>query len=112
MPTENGFEVAGPIVNVYWNMAVKGVPHYLEIWLPVKKKDKAAIKTYKVVEPYRCLTHIHKDGLELMGEAWGEFGKLAQGKKTESTGQDREVYLNLDFENPKLNVIELQMGIR
>ncbi|MEO7955987.1 MAG: hypothetical protein ABIW76_04790 [Fibrobacteria bacterium] len=117
---DNGFETAGPVVNVYWNMATKGVPHYLEIWLPVKKKEKEkekesetpALKAYKVVEPYRCLARTHKEGLEFMGQAWEEFGKSAMKKKAEISGQDREVYVTLDFEDPKKNLIELQMGIR
>jgi hypothetical protein len=108
---ENGLKAAGPIENAYWNMSVKGVPHILEIWLPVNENGNLSLAAYKSIEPYKCLTFDYTDSLEHIGEAWGEFGRLASEKKIKSTAHDREVYVNLDFENPKENRIELQMGI-
>lgn len=109
---EKGLEIAGPIENAYWNMTAKGVPHFLEIWLPVKEKGGTNLKAYKLVEPFKCLTYEYQDNIDHIGEAWGKLGKLAAEKKVGMTAHDREVYLNLDFENPKKNRIELQMGIQ
>lgn len=108
---QNGYKAVGPVQHAYWNMSVKGVPHILEVWLPVSKQGGEHVKEYKVVEPFKCLIMPFADSLEKIGDAWGEFGKVASSMKAKSTHHDREVYHVLDFERPSNNRIELQMGI-
>lgn len=108
-----GLNVAGPLEHAYSNMAVKGVPHILEIWLPVEQPAPSmSIENLKTVESFRCLTTRFKRPIEEIGDGWMELGEQGRKLGFTSTHQDREVYNVMDCDNPANNDIELQLGIQ
>lgn len=112
LAAQHSLKVIGPLEHAYWDMAVKGVPHILEIWLPVEAKAAGKnIEGLKYVEGYKCLTIPFKRNIEEIAEAWMELGKKAEGLGYKLTNHDREVYRMMDCDHPENNDIELQMGI-
>lgn len=108
-----GLRVAGPLEHAYWNMAVRGVPHYLEIWLPVQgKPDGAAIGNLKTIPRYKCLSAGFTRPIEEIGDGWMALGVKARQEGLQLTAHDREVYRVMDCDDPRNNDIELQMGIQ
>jgi hypothetical protein len=113
LATKHGLKVTGPLEHAYWNMSIQGVPHVLEIWLPIQKQEgDPNIEGLKFVEPYKCFTSNFKSRIEKIGDAWMELGKAATKAGCLLIHHDREVYRRLDWENPENNDIELQMGIK
>lgn len=110
--SELDLDVTGPLEHAYWDMAVKGVPHILEIWLPVDgKAESRDIDGLKRVEAYKCLSADFRRPIEEIGDAWGELGGKAKSLGYTLTNHDREVYKVMDCDQPEKNDIELQIGI-
>jgi effector-binding domain-containing protein len=109
----NGLLVTAPLEHAYWNMAVEGVPHILEIWLPVQANPNGnPMQGIKRVEEYRCFAAEFKKPIEEIGNAWMELGELAKKFGLQLTNHDREIYKTMDCDAPERNDIELQMGIK
>ncbi|HVB02315.1 MAG TPA: GyrI-like domain-containing protein [Chitinophagaceae bacterium] len=109
-----GLEITGPLYWIYHG--ADGNPDtlfLLDIGLPVTPSENAGpdfiIKRY---DSFRCASIVH-------GGSWAEFpkvyGKLLseiQLAGLELTGENREIYLNMDFTDEKHNITEIQIGIR
>lgn len=109
----HGLEVAGPLEHAYWDMAVKGAPHLLEIWLPVRNEPgKKFIPEIKHVAAYKCMAMEFKRPIEEIGDGWMQLGDQGLEAGCIATHHDREVYRAMDCDNPRNNDIELQLGIR
>lgn len=110
---ESGLKVAGPLEHAYWNMAVDGVPHILEIWLPVEPRASTEeSEDLKRVDAYKCLVSEFKRPIQEIGDAWMELGEKAATLNLRTTDHDREVYRVMDCDHPGGNDIELQLGVR
>ena len=107
---KHGYQVAGPIENAYWNMAIPGIPHILEVRLPVVKADRPGVQEYKEVAAFTCVSVHFRASLDDIGEAWGALGEAA-AKQSKPNAESREVYLHLDDADPSKNDVELQMGV-
>jgi hypothetical protein len=113
LAAKHGMKVTGPLEHAYWNMSIPGVPHVLEIWLPIGNQEgHPSIEGLKFVEPYKCFTSVFRGRIEEIGDAWMELGVAATKAGCSLTHHDREVYRRLDWEHPENNDIELQMGVR
>lgn len=109
----HGLEVVGPVAHAYWDMAVKGAPHLLEIWIPVRNEsEKKIIPEIKQVPAYKCLAMDFKRPIEEIGDAWMELGDKCREEGHIANHHDREVYRVMDCDNPRNNDIELQLGIK
>lgn len=109
---ENGLEVAGPLEHAYQDMAQKGVPHFLEIHLPVRGvRDGLALPQLKRSPAFKCMAMEFTRPIEEIGDAWMELGDMGAKAGMKNTHRDREVYHHMDCDSPELNRIELQLGI-
>ena len=57
------------------------------------------------------MSHRHEGCWENLGETYGLLIFEIQVKDPEMSGQNREIYLNMDFENPEANITEVQIGL-
>ncbi|SDG00637.1 GyrI-like small molecule binding domain-containing protein [Dyadobacter soli] len=110
----NDLEITGPVYWIY--NGADGQPDTvftLTIALPVTKPSHSIDSPYhlKQLEAFECISaelYGNWDGLvNTYGALFGEI--MAQ--KLNMSGQNREIYLNMDFENPERNITEVQIGI-
>ncbi len=83
----------------------------LEILLPINGNVESPQFQTKELPGLKCASTIHYGSWERFPEVYGKFMPeiFAQGRKT--TGETRELYLNMDFTNPENNITEIQVGI-
>lgn len=107
-------EVTGP---VYWNYTdVTGNPDHdfgLEIALPVAEipvvyGGKFDIKRSNA---FPCLSLLHEGSWLDMPSVYKQLYEFAREQELEITGQNREIYVNVDFTDPEANLTEIQLGI-
>ena len=110
----NDLEITGPVYWVY--EGADGRPDTvftLTIALPVTPPSHAIDSLYqlKQLETFECISETlygSWDGLiNIYGSLFGEI----MSQKLIMSGQSREIYLNMDFENPERNITEVQVGI-
>jgi hypothetical protein len=111
---QNDFEVTGPVYWIY--EGADGNPETtfkLTIALPVSPADAVSGSAFrqKFLEPFQCISR------ELQGE-WGGLGNVyasifsnLDAENGIPSGQNREIYVNMDFQNPTGNTTEVQVGI-
>lgn len=110
----NDLEITGP---VYWIYdGADGRPETifsLTIALPVTPPLKAIDSSYqmKQLDTFECVTRqLYGNWNGLINTYGTLFGDIMSQNLTMS-GQNREIYLNMDFENPERNITEVQIGI-
>lgn len=113
---QNELEIrGGPVYWIYEGM--DGNPETvfsLTIALPVSFKDKAldtADFKLKQLETFHCATKQHLGDWNQLGETYGALIPEIIANGLTMSGQNREIYLNIDFENPQANITEVQIGI-
>jgi effector-binding domain-containing protein len=107
-----GVLVSGPQYWMYHGMDGNPQTEFtLEIALPVQGDVNNSSFSSKVLPPYKSLNHLHKGAWENMPDSYGELLAYIDANKIPMTDECREVYLNVDFENPSNNRVEIQMGI-
>ena len=111
---KHDLEVTGP---VYW--IYEGADGQLDtiftltIALPVSKTEKITEGDFKLktLDSFRCLSHTHEGAWENLGQTYGQLFSEIQVKELAISGQNREIYLNMDFDNPTGNITEVQIGL-
>jgi len=112
---QNDLEITGPIYWVYEGM--DGNPETvftLTIALPVSFKDKNLTDSdYKLKSllPFRCVSEQHMGDWSKLGETYGSVIPTILSGGLTMSGENREIYLNMDFQNPEANITEIQIGI-
>lgn len=111
----NDLEITGP---VYW--IYKGAdgqpetPFTLTIALPIAEKTATIIDSpfkVKTLDTFRFVSQIHTGAWNKLGETYCLiFAEIALTEPALS-GETREVYINMDFENLEGNVTEVQIGL-
>ncbi|TDE10025.1 GyrI-like domain-containing protein [Dyadobacter psychrotolerans] len=112
---KNELEITGP---VYWIYdGADGQPDTkfrLTIALPISQNKTLITNSdfkIKTLDAFRCMSHRHEGCWKSLGEAYGLLIFEIQVKDPEMSGQNREIYLNMDFENPDANITEVQIGL-
>lgn len=110
----SNLEITGPI---YWLYeGADGRPDTvftLTIALPVTPPDHAIDSPYqfKELETFECVCEqLYGNWSGLVNTYGALFGEVMSRNLTMS-GRNREIYLNMDFENPERNITEVQIGI-
>jgi effector-binding domain-containing protein len=112
---QNELEITGPVYWVYEGM--DGNPDTvfsLTIALPISFKDKELDTSdfkLKQLETFNCATEQHLGDWNKLGETYGSLIPAILSDGRTMSGQNREIYLNMDFENPEANITEVQIGI-
>jgi effector-binding domain-containing protein len=112
---KNDLEITGP---VYWIYdGADGQPDTkfnLTIALPVTPVEAIlpdSMFQVKYLEPFECITGQLYGSWDKLG---GMYGNLISGLSADNlmmSGQNREIYLNMDFLHPERNITEVQIGI-
>lgn len=104
---------------VYWfYFGADGQPHTeftLEIAIPVNSKPATATNfEWKRTPAFKCIAVTHHGDWKQLGETYGKTMTwlTAQGLQMTGTKECREMYINMDFENPVNNITEVQIGIK
>ncbi|OJV18961.1 MAG: hypothetical protein BGO21_01675 [Dyadobacter sp. 50-39] len=110
----NDLEITGPVYWVY--QGADGQPDTvftLTIALPVTPPAHATDSRYRLkqLEAFECISEDLYGNWDGLVNTYGSlFGEI-MSRKLVMTGQNREIYLNMDFENPERNITEVQIGI-
>lgn len=109
---KNNVLVSGPQYWIYHGMDGKDDTVFtLEIAMPIQGEIKPGKFKVKQLAPYKSLAHLHTEDWEKMPATYGQILHHIDQHKIAMTDECREIYLNVDFENPKNNLVEIQMGI-
>nr|WP_295929664.1 GyrI-like domain-containing protein [uncultured Dyadobacter sp.] len=110
----NDLEITGP---VYWlYQGADGRPDTvftLTIALPVTPPTHAIDSHYrlKLLEAFECVSEELYGNWDGLVNTYGSLFGSVMSQKLAMSGQNREIYLNMDFENPDRNITEVQIGI-
>lgn len=110
-----GLTITGPI---HWHyhgfMGDVTKPFILEISLPVAEivEEYDGTFHFKRTEPFKCVTDIHEGNWLEMPQTYGKLMQFMAEQKLTPLAQNREVYVNSDFNHPEANWTEVQIGIQ
>ncbi|MCF2499826.1 GyrI-like domain-containing protein [Dyadobacter chenhuakuii] len=108
-------EITGPIYWIY--NGADGNPETrfnLTIALPVSVYDAPLTDSefsLKYLETFNCLAGHLYGSWEGLGKIYNELISDVLAKNLIMSGENREMYLNMDFQNPENNITEVQIGI-
>ncbi len=109
--SQRGFKIEGPQVWIY--RGTDGNPETefdLLVGFPVS--EKAMDHKITALDDFKCVTIMHKGDCTGFPESYGKIiGELTQ-KGLQMTGECREVYHQIDFENVDNNLTEIQIGVK
>ena len=97
--------VGGPAYWNYFNFTTVDKPFDLEICLPLAKapasyNGKFQIKTSK---PFQCISYFHDGSWEKLSDSYTLLRDYIEEQKLPRTGESREVYVNINFEDAEAN---------
>ncbi len=111
---EAGLEVTGPLYWIY--QGADGNPDtlfQLQIAIPVTPEGPIpAPFSLLRTERFRCVSFRHPGPWSLFPEIYGNLLTEIQAGGLELSGQNRELYLNMDFNDDRNHLTEIQIGIR
>ena len=106
--------LAGPIHWHYKNfMGDESQPFILEISLPVVSlpNDYKGDFMLKRTDSFRCVSAMHEGRWTDIPNTYASIMQFMQANKLQPSIENRELYIQVDFENADANVTEIQMGI-
>jgi effector-binding domain-containing protein len=100
----------------YWTYhGVDGKPDTvftLEICVPVNKEPKKdSIFLYKELPAFKCASVLHNGSWDNLSKVYGNAISNIFAHQKQLNGFFREMYINIDLENPANNITEVQIGI-
>ena len=110
---KNNLEITGPIYWVYYGMDGNPKTKFkLDIGVPIQdKKNSINEFTSKTLESLECLTLIHNGTWENLPKSYSLLIAEITKSGRMLNGIAREIYINIDFNNPDNNITEIQMGL-
>jgi len=89
-------------------------PFTLEVALPVASivPDYDGNFHFKRTESFKCVTLTHEGGWDTIPGAYETLMAFIDEHNMEASGVTREIYVNVDFQDPTANVTWIQTGIR
>ena len=112
---QNDLEITGPVYWIYEGM--NGSPETvfsLTIALPIAFRNKELNHSdfkLKKLETFHCASEQHIGDWNKLGETYDCLIPEIIASNLTMSGQNREIYLNMDFQNPEANITEIQIGI-
>ena len=104
--------VSGPLYYIYHG--ADGNPDTvftLEIALPIQGNIHSSKFPIKRLAPFLAITYRHDGPWEQLGSTYGQIMQYVDASKIPLNEECRELYFNMDFENPENNVTEVQVGV-
>jgi effector-binding domain-containing protein len=113
--SKHDLEITGP---VYWLYdGADGKPDTifkLTIALPVTPPDQEITDSafpIKTLDPFYCLSEQHIGNWMDLGKTYCNLMTAVAEQNLQFSGLAREIYLNMDFQNPDANITEVQLGL-
>lgn len=109
-----GLAITGPIHWHYLGFLGDATKQFtLEIALPVSAlpQDYDGKFHVKRTEPFKCVSLIHDGGWNEIPSAYETMFGFIKAQKLTPASLNREIYINVDFNDPSANVTEIQLGI-
>jgi effector-binding domain-containing protein len=109
-----GMEITGPCYWNYFGMDANPETIFtLEIAMPVYfDGNYNGIFKIKKMPEFKCASAIHNGFWTEMGVAYQKLIGEILAKGFQMSGESREVYINIDFAEPKNNITEIQIGLK
>ncbi|HEX5169153.1 MAG TPA: GyrI-like domain-containing protein [Cyclobacteriaceae bacterium] len=110
----NDLEVTGPI---YWNYigfeGDEAKEFTLEVALPVAEIPASYEGKFRVKrdDTFYCVSLSHEGSWFDFPSAYGKLMRYIEENKLQPVALKRELYINMDFNNPVANITEIQIGI-
>ncbi|PWJ59829.1 effector-binding domain-containing protein [Dyadobacter jejuensis] len=112
---DTGLEVLGPIYWIYQGAdGLPDTPFQLTIALPIAPTSspwQSETFTLKVLPAFRYVSQRHQGPWELLGQTYGELIGYLQQQGLQMSGENRELYLRMNFEQPAHHLTEVQVGV-
>ncbi|RPH31807.1 MAG: AraC family transcriptional regulator [Bacteroidales bacterium] len=111
---KNNLEITGPIYWIYYGMDGNPETRFkLDIGVPVQHvKPTSDGFNCKTIGEMELATCIHEGSWDKFPQSYSSLiGELMKSGRM-MNGIAREVYINIDFENPKNNITEIQLGLK
>jgi effector-binding domain-containing protein len=84
----------------------------LEICVPVNKAPvEESIFLYKELGAFKCVSILHNGSWDDLAQVYGSAIQNIFAQQKQMNGFYREIYINIDMENPGNNITEVQIGI-
>ena len=111
---KNDLEITGPVYWIY--EGADGNPETvftLTIALPTTPATNYSGSEFKTkyLNAFDCVTEQLYGDWNTLGTIYGSLISEIMAKNKTMSGEDREIYINMDFENPARNITEVQIGI-
>jgi len=110
---KNNLPVTGPIHWHYAGFTDIQKRFTLEISLPVGEimRGYDGPFHFKRTDDFSCLTLVHEGNWYEMPRSYEALLSYAREHGLTPSGNNREIYVNVDFKNPDANVTEIQLGV-
>jgi effector-binding domain-containing protein len=108
----NDVLISGPAYWIYHGM--DGNPDTvftLEIALPIQGKVNDSRFATKELASFKAACHVHENGWTKIPATYTQIMQFIAMNNLQMTGECREIYSNIDFENPENNLTEIQVGV-
>jgi len=108
-------EITGPVYWIY--QGADGQPDTkfaLTVAIPVTNSSaQSSGSQFNIakLDTFQCLSEQHLGDWAKLGNTYGALMGEIQSKNLQMSGLTREIYLNMDFENPEANITEVQIGV-
>jgi len=83
----------------------------LEIAVPVQGAVKSTRFATKQLPAFKAVTYTHEGSWTSMPQAYGQIMHYIDANKIPMLEECREMYLNIDFQQPENNVTQIQVGV-
>lgn len=104
--------VSGPVYWVYHGMDGKPDTEFtLEIAVPVQGFFQSSRFAIKQLPAFRALAHTHQGAWDTLPDAYGQLFQYIDARKIPINEEIREVYINIDIQQPANNITEVQLGV-
>lgn len=110
----NDLEITGP---VYWNYigfeGDESKDFILEIALPIAEIPGHYEGKFRVKreETFYCVSLLHEGSWFDIPYGYTKLMEFIRSQQLKALALNREVYINMDFNNPSANITEIQIGI-
>ena len=103
--------ISGPLFWIYRGMDGKPDTEFtLEIAVPIQGRFESSKFTIKDLAPFKAITHRHEGPWDQLSGSYARVLQYVEDNKVVINDECREIYLNMDFNNPANNITEIQMG--
>ncbi len=110
---KNNLEITGPIYWVYYGMDGNPETKFkLDIGVPVQYANPTSDGfSCKTIEKMDLATCIHEGSWSNLSKSYSSLISEIMETGSNLNGIAREVYINIDFDNPQNNIVEIQLGL-